>query len=99
MMNELEESLHITPQDKCKTSRIHKEDVETQRDHYRHTLTAFREQKASKYNEGLRRCKDHLYRLVTTGLFPSWKSRKISIQHKNNNNNNNNNKNYDKVAV
>ncbi|PKC01532.1 hypothetical protein RhiirA5_381658 [Rhizophagus irregularis] len=99
MMNELEESLHITPQDKCKTSRIHKEDVETQRDHYRHTLTAFREQKASKYNEGLRRCKDHLYRLVTTGLFPSWKSRKISIQHKNNNNNNNNNKNYDKVAA
>uniref|UniRef100_U9UTL5 Uncharacterized protein n=1 Tax=Rhizophagus irregularis (strain DAOM 181602 / DAOM 197198 / MUCL 43194) TaxID=747089 RepID=U9UTL5_RHIID len=31
IMNELEESLHITPQDKCKTSRTHKEDVETQR--------------------------------------------------------------------
>ncbi|POG58120.1 hypothetical protein GLOIN_2v1790829 [Rhizophagus irregularis DAOM 181602=DAOM 197198] len=99
MMNELEESLHITPQDKCKTSRTHKEDVETQRDHYRHTLTAFREQKVSKYNESLRQCKDHLYRLVTTGLLPPWKSRKISIQHKNNNNNNNNNKNYDKVAA
>ncbi|CAB4403351.1 unnamed protein product [Rhizophagus irregularis] len=98
MMNELEESLHITPQDKCKTSRTHKEDVETQRDHYRHTLIAFREQKASKYNEGLCRCKDHLYRLVTTGLLPPWKSRKISVQHKNNNNNNNN-KNYDKVAA
>ncbi|CAB5102090.1 unnamed protein product [Rhizophagus irregularis] len=54
MMNELKESLHITHQDKCKTSRTHKEDAETQRDHYRHTLTAFREQKASKYNEGLR---------------------------------------------
>ncbi|EXX71210.1 hypothetical protein RirG_080570 [Rhizophagus irregularis DAOM 197198w] len=73
IMNELEESLHITPQDKCKTSRTHKEDVETQRmislslflrcDPYRYTLTAFREQKTSKYNEGLRRCKDHLYRL------------------------------------
>ncbi|POG76668.1 hypothetical protein GLOIN_2v1474501 [Rhizophagus irregularis DAOM 181602=DAOM 197198] len=74
IMNELEESLHITPQDKCKTSRTHKEDVETQRmislslflrcDPYRYTLTAFREQKTSKYNEGLRRCKDHLYRLL-----------------------------------
>uniref|UniRef100_U9SU71 Uncharacterized protein n=1 Tax=Rhizophagus irregularis (strain DAOM 181602 / DAOM 197198 / MUCL 43194) TaxID=747089 RepID=U9SU71_RHIID len=47
-MNKLEESLHIISQDKCKTSRTHKKDVEIQRDHYRYTLTAFHEQKSRK---------------------------------------------------